>query len=199
MARTNRVQLAGARYHVGSRGIRKAPIFLADHEREFFLTLLADIVRRFGWVCEAYCLMSNHYHLAIRTPEPNIGDGMHRLNGLYAQAFNRWNGFKGHLFEERYWSAIVATEEHVINLMRYLMLNPVRAGLCTLPHEWRWSSYRATVGLDAKPPFLNTDWVEHAFGAGRGGAGFRASVLDGLERGVAAPPPYDRHNDGTPM
>ena len=103
---------------------------LADDDRHLFVAILGDVVERFKWECRAYCLMTNHYHLALRTPEANIGAGMHRLNGLYAQAFNRRHGFKGHLFEERYWSGLIETDEHVFNLMRYVVLNPVRAGMC---------------------------------------------------------------------
>ena len=142
MARRNRVQVADALYHAGSRGIRRSPIFADDDDRSLFLAILGDVVRRFGWSCHAYCLMSNHYHVALRTPDANIGDGMHRLNGLYAQAFNRRHRFKGHLFEERYWSTVVETEEHSLNLMRYIVLNPVRAGMVRYPGHYRWSSYR---------------------------------------------------------
>ena len=97
----------GALYHAGTRGIRRSRIFLADDDRLLFLAILGDVVRRFGWQCHAFCLMTNHYHLAVRTPDANIGDGMHRLNGLYAQVFNRRHGFAGHLFDARYWSRLV--------------------------------------------------------------------------------------------
>ena len=107
---------------------------------------------------------------------------MHRLNGLYAQAFNRRHGFKGHLFEERYWSGLVETDEHEIGLMRYIVLNPVRAGICSLPHEWAWSSYRATAGLEGPPSFLDLRWL-----AAYGRTSYRSYVLDGLERPTAPP------------
>jgi putative transposase len=158
------------------------PIFQADDDRLLFMAILGDVVDRFEWECRAYCLMTNHYHLALRTPEANIGAGMHRLNGLYAQAFNRRHGFKAHLFEERYWSGLVETDEHAFELMRYVVLNPVRAGICTLPHQWPWSSYRATAGLDRAPPFLDLAWL-----AGFGRTAYRSYVLEGLERPVAAP------------
>jgi REP-associated tyrosine transposase len=184
VSRRNRIQAAGALYHAGTRGIRQMPIFLVDDDRHLFMAILGDAVTRFGWECQAYCLMTNHYHLALRTPEANIGAGMHRLNGLYAQAFNRRHGFKGHLFEERYWSGLIETDEHALGLMRYVVLNPVRAGICALPHQWAWSSYRATAGLDGAPPFLNLRWLE-----GFGRTAYRSFVLDGLEQPVTPPTP----------
>jgi putative transposase len=182
--RRNRIQTAGALYHAGTRGIRRSPIFLGDDDRLVFLAILDDVVKRFEWQCQAYCLMTNHYHLALRTPEANIGAGMHRLNGLYAQAFNRRHRYKGHLFEERYWSGLMETDEHVFSLMRYIVLNPVRAGMCALPHQWSWSSYRATAGLDPTPGFLDLRWL-----AGWGRAAYRSYVLEGLEQAVPAPEP----------
>ena len=160
------------------------PIFLGDDDRHLFLAILADVVTRFEWRLSAYCLMTNHYHLALGTPAANIGEGMHRLNGLYAQAFNRRHGFKGHLFEERYWSGLIERDEHVFTLMRYVVLNPVRAGICALPHQWPWSSYRATAGLDPVPAFLDLRWLD-----GWGQTTYRSYVLEGLERPIAAPEP----------
>jgi len=180
--RRNRIQTASALYHAGTRGIRQLPIFLTDDDRHLFIAILGDVVKRYEWECRAYCLMTNHYHLALRTPEANIGAGMHRLNGLYAQAFNRRHGFKGHLFEERYWSGLIATDEHVLSLMRYVVLNPVRAGICSLPHDWAWSSYRATAGLDGAPSFLDLRWL-----VDYGRTAYRSYVLDGLERPTAPP------------
>ena len=127
--------------------------------------------------CQAYCLMGNHYHLALRTPEANIGAGMHRLNGLYAQAFNRRHGFTGHLFEDRYWSTMPETEEEVFKVLRYVVLNPVRAGLCALPHQWPWSSYRSTAGIDPAPGFLDLRWL-----ARWRQDGYRSYVLEGVEQ-----------------
>ena len=182
MSRRNRIQTASGLYHAGTRGIRQLPIFHTDDDRHLFMAILGDVVKRYAWECRAYCLMTNHYHLALRTPDANIGAGMHRLNGLYAQAFNRRHGFKGHLFEERYWSGLVETDEHEIGLMRYIVLNPVRAGICSLPHEWAWSSYRATAGLEGPPSFLDLRWL-----AAYGRTSYRSYVLDGLERPTAPP------------
>lgn len=164
--------------------MRKSPIFLADDDRRLFLAILGDVVKQFDWECRAYCLMTNHFHLALRTPEANIGAGMHRLNGLYAQAFNRRHGFKGHLFEERYWSGLIEDDDHVFNLLRYIVLNPVRAGLCALPHQWAWSSYRATAGIDRSPAFLDLSWLSTW-----GRTAYRSYVLEGLEEPAAVPRP----------
>ncbi|HEX2379067.1 MAG TPA: transposase [Gaiellales bacterium] len=182
MARRHRIQTHGATYHAGTRGIRRMPVFLGDDDRQLFLAILADVVERFEWRCQAYCLMGNHYHLALRTPEANIGAGMHRLNGLYAQAFNRRHGFNGHLFEDRYWSTLAETDADVFRITRYVVLNPIRAGMCALPHQWPWSSYRATAGLDARPAFLDLGWLGE-WGRDR----YRSYVLEGLEQPVAAP------------
>jgi REP element-mobilizing transposase RayT len=188
MPRRNRVQTADGLYHSGTRGIRGLPVFVDDADRILFLAILADVVKRFDWECRAYCLMTNHYHLALRTPEANIGAGMHRLNGLYAQAFNRRHRFKGHLFEERYWSGLIDTEQHAFSLMRYVVLNPVRAGMCALPHQWPWSSYRATAGIETVPSFLDLRWL-----TAHGQNAYRSYVLEGLERPVT-PPPQTRTN-----
>jgi hypothetical protein len=127
--------------------------------------------------------MSNHYHLVVRTPEPNIAAGMHRLNLVYARAFNRKHGFEGHLFDARYWSGVLQTEERFLEASRYVVLNPVRAKLRVRPHEWEWSSYRQTVGLSSPAPYLNLDWLE-MFDADRLRAQrlYRSFVYEGIER-----------------
>jgi REP element-mobilizing transposase RayT len=159
MARRLRVQAAGAQYHVGVRGNDRGPVFLTDEDRERFLRLLADVVGRYGWRCYAYCLMENHYHLALMTPEPNLGAGMRRLNQIYAQWFNRRHDRVGHLFEQRYWSRLIETEADVFAVVRYICANPVRARLCDRPEEWPWSSARVTTGLVRVPSFLDREWL----------------------------------------
>jgi putative transposase len=159
MARRLRVQAAGAHYHVGVRGNDKAPVFLSDEDRERFMVLLADVVERFGWRCCAYCLMENHYHLALMTPEPNLGAGMRRLNQIYAQWFNHRHDRVGHLFEQRYWSRLLETEADVLAVVRYIAGNPVRAGLCDRPEEWPWSSAGASAGVVRAPSLLDAEWM----------------------------------------
>src|SRR5438874_2291483 len=143
MARPRRLQVAGGFFHVTARGNRRQPVFTDDVDVERFLAILAEVAARYGWRVHAYCLMTNHYHLLVETPEANLSAGFHRLNFLYAQWFNRRHGLDGHLFQGRFHSVLIERQEHLIELARYIVLNPVRAGLCGHPGEWRWSSYRA--------------------------------------------------------
>jgi REP-associated tyrosine transposase len=178
-----RLQKAGLWYHVGARGVRKLPIVHDDQDREVFLTHLGEVVRIFGWELTAFCLMTSHYHLVLRTPEPNIAAGMHRLNLVYARAFNRTHGFEGHLFDARYWSGVLETEGYLLEASRYVVLNPVRAGLCAYPHEWHWSSYGQTVGLSPPAPYLSLDWLDmFDVDRSRAQAVYRSFVLEGIER-----------------
>jgi len=108
--------------------------------------------------------MTNHYHLLIETPEANLSEGMHRLNSRYVQAFNRRHGYAGHLFERRFRSTLVQSNAHLIELARYIVLNPVQAGLCRDPGGWKWSSYRAFVAAVTSPVFLTVDWLLAQFG-----------------------------------
>jgi putative transposase len=159
MARPLRIQAADTHYHVGGRGVDRAPVFLTDEDREHFLRLLAEVVEHYGWRCYGYCLMRNHYHLAVITPRPNLGAGMARLNQFYAQWFNHRHDRVGHLFEQRYWSRVLTSESHVVAVALYIAENPVRAGLCARPEHWRWSSARALLGLSPPPRFLDVGWA----------------------------------------
>ncbi len=147
-----------------SRGNRRQEIHVDAVDRVWFLERLEQVVGAFGWLLHAYCLMPNHYHLVLETPEPNLSAGMHRLNFLTAQSFNRRHDVDGHLFQGRFRSPLVTTDPHLVELSRYVVLNPVRARLVRHPADWRWSSYRATVGLVARPPFLTLDRVLSYFG-----------------------------------
>jgi putative transposase len=167
MARPLRICLPGGVYHLIARGNAGEPIFRNDDDRTLFLATLAHIVDRFGWLCHAYCLMDNHYHLVAETPRPNLPLGMRQLNGLYAQRFNRRHGRCGHVFQARYRSILVEKESHLLSVCRYVILNPVRAGICTRPEHYRWSSYRATVGRAPAEAFLFTDWLLGHFGPKR--------------------------------
>lgn len=168
MARAPRTQAAGVIYHVGSRGVEKRPIFgVLAGDREWFLSLLDRVVRRHGWLCHAYCLMGNHFHLVLETPRANLSAGMQYLKGEYAQWFNVWHpNREGALFERRFWAEMALEESYVFELARYVALNPVRAGWTASPEEWPWSSYAATVGLARKPAFLDVDGVLDLFGGG---------------------------------
>lgn len=164
MARPLRIEYPGAVYHVTARGNNRNPIFEGDGDREFFLKTTGEIVKRFRWICHAFCLMDNHYHLLIETQEPNLSQGMRQLGGNYTQAHNRFHGKCGHLFQGRFKSILVQKDSHLLELCRYIMLNPVRGGIAFHPQEWHWSSYRQTMGFSKRWKFLSTNWILSQFG-----------------------------------
>lgn len=164
MARPLRIEFPGALYHVTARGNARADIFLDGHDRDRFLHILAKVIGRYAWICHAYCLMGNHHHLLIETPRPNLAAGMRQLNGTYAQCFNARHGRTGHVFGGRYKAVVVEKNAHLVRLAAYIVCNPVRAGWCRRPEEWRHSSYRATAGYDSCPLWLSTDWLLSQFG-----------------------------------
>jgi putative transposase len=159
MARPLRIEFEGAVYHVTSRGNARADIFEDDGDRENFLHILEQVVKRFNWPCHACCLMGNHYHILIETPEANLSAGMRQLNGVYTQAFNRAHCRDGHIFKGRFKAVLVEKQSHLLELCRYVVLNPVRAGMVDRPEQYRWSSYLPTLGKIPKPDFLTTDWL----------------------------------------
>jgi putative transposase len=141
MPRPPRVLIAGGIYHVTSRGNRRQAIFQDDYDRRRFLALRDRIVRRYGWRQHAFCLMTNHFHLLVETPQPNLSRAMQRLNSEYAGYFNDRFGLVGHLFQQRFASRVIETDEYFAEAMRYIAFNPVRAGLCSHPSEWPWSNF----------------------------------------------------------
>jgi REP element-mobilizing transposase RayT len=157
MARPPRLQLADGIYHVTSRGVQKLPVFRDDEDRQSFLDILGVVVAKYAWTCLEYCEMTNHFHLLVQTPEPNIAAGMRLLNGLYARTFNEKHGLCGHLFESRYGSELIETEEQLVAAVLYIAYNPVVAGLCDDPADWLWSSTAASIGLRPAPEFLHTE------------------------------------------
>ena len=183
MARPLRLEFPGAVYHVTSRGNARQAIFLDKEDTESFLGVLSSVVARFSWLCHAYCLMENHYHLLVETREGNLSLGMRQLNGVYTQLFNRRHKRVGHLFQGRYKAILVEKEAHLLELCRYVVLNPVRAGLVKRPEGWKGSSYRATAGGAKKPVLLEVDWVLSQFGRRRAEAkkAYRRYVLGGLQ------------------
>jgi REP-associated tyrosine transposase len=156
--RRPRVQFAGAIYHVTSRGNRKQPIFLEPDDHRFHIWCLDQAVIRFEWRVHTWVHMTNHFHMLLTTPKATLSQGMHWLNGLYAQVFNDRHGLTGHLFQDRFHSVVVVDQSHLLSASRYDHMNPVRAGLCDHPLAWRWSSCRATVGLEPRR-FLDLDWL----------------------------------------
>jgi REP element-mobilizing transposase RayT len=189
MARQLRLDYPEALYHVTARGNAQQPIFLDDTNRHRFLALLAEEILQQHWRCYAFCLMSNHYHLLLETPEPNLSRGMRRLNGRYTQYFNRRHHRVGHVLQGRFKSILVERESYLLKLCRYVVLNPVRAGLVAAPHKWIWSSYGVTTGAHPTPSWLAIDPVLSLFDGNRERAVllYRQFVVDGI--GGASPWP----------
>lgn len=182
MARPLRIEFPGAVYHVTSRGNAQADIFVEDRDRELFLKILGQVVRRSNWLCHAYCLMDNHYHLLVETPEGNLSAGMRQLNGVYTQAYNRTHERDGHVFKGRFKAVLVEKESHLLELCRYIVLNPVRAGMVKRPEDHPWSSFLPTLGQTAPPQCLTTEWLLGNFGAilPEARRQYRQFVIDGM-------------------
>jgi REP element-mobilizing transposase RayT len=187
VSRPLRLEHPGAVWHVTSRGNEKRLVFRDDADRERWLGLLGKVVVLFAWRLHAYVLMGNHYHLLLETPVPSLSKGMRHLNGVYTQAFNRRHERVGHLFQGRFKSILVERESHLLELLRYVVLNPVRAGLVRGPEEWPWSSYRATAGEEPTPAWLETAWSLAQFGGSDPDARRRYRDFVGEGRGVAGP------------
>ncbi|MDQ6996555.1 MAG: transposase, partial [Mariprofundus sp.] len=147
-----------------SSGNARADIYLSDDDRAMFLDVLEHVVDRFGWLCHAYCLMTNHFHLMIETPQANLSRGMRQLNGVYTQRFNRSHGRVGHVFQGRFKSIVVDKDAYLLELSRYIVRNPVAAGMVDHAGDWPWSSYLATAGEVHVPDYLDTAWLLSQFG-----------------------------------
>ncbi len=164
--RPPRIQGASAFFHVTAQGNDGQAIVVDNADRTAFLDRLTLVTAKHEWRCHAYCLMTTHFHLLISLTDTNLDRGMSQLLGQYARRFNRRYLRKGHLFGSRYASELVTRESHFLETIRYIDLNPVRAGLCSSPADWRWGSYRVYVGRDRPPEFLHVDVVLSAFGPG---------------------------------
>ena len=193
MARPLRLELPGAVYHVTSRGDRREDIYLNDADRQRWLDLLGEVCVRHNWLCHAYCLMDNHFHIVIETVDGNLSAGMRQLNGVYTQWHNRTHGRVGHVFQGRFKAIIVQREAYLLELARYVVLNPVRAGICQMPEQWRWSSHLAMVGQAHRPNWLHTEWLLGQFGNEYAKA-VRA-YIDHVRAGVGLPSVWDALQD----
>ena len=187
MARPLRLEFAGAVYHVTSRGDRREDIFLDDDDRQAWLSVLGLVCERFNWVVHGYCQMTNHYHLLIETVEANLSAGMRQLNGLYTQKFNRRHGMVGHLFQGRYKAILVQKEAHLLELARYVVLNPVRACMVEHAENWPWSSYPLVMSDGFAPAWLDTDCLLRQFGEKRTSA--RQAYQKFVQQGQGLPSP----------
>jgi putative transposase len=193
MARMPRVQYSGAIHHVTARGASRATIFKTDRDYSVFLRMLAGAIGSTGWHCLAYCLMPNHYHLLLETPETNLSEGMYELNSAYARRFNWEHDHTGHVFQSRFHTRLVRGEAHLFEALRYVVLNPVRGAVAPRPEDWPWSSYRATVGVSLSPGWLQSAKALALFGPDVGAAQreYRAFVRDGIGVPRGGAPPLD--------
>ena len=181
MTRPLRIEFKGAVYHVTSRGNARQAIFLTEEDFADFLRVLCSVVKRYRFLLHAYCLMNNHYHLMIETPEGNLSKGMRQLNGLYTQRFNRKHQRVGHLFQGRYQAILVDKDNYLLELSRYVALNPVRAKIVKDPKDWRWSAYQATTGHKGIS-CLTTDWILSQFdNKQKASSLYQAFVLSGIK------------------
>lgn len=166
MSRPLRIEFPGAIYHVTSRGDRREPIFEGDADREALLGVVAQAMGRFDAQMLAYCLMGNHYHFVLHTRQANLSALMRHINGVYTQSFNRRHGKVGHLFQGRFKAILVDRDAYLLQVCRYVELNPVRAQMVAAPGDWPWSSYLAHVDASMPPPWLDTAGL-HAHLLGR--------------------------------
>jgi REP element-mobilizing transposase RayT len=192
MTRPLRIEFPGAIYHVTSRGNARASIFQDDGDRELFLETLGQVVERFNWLCHAYCLMGNHYHFMIETPDGNLVAGMRQLNGVYTQRFNRRHRRVGYVFQGRFKAILVDRDSYLLELCRYVVLNPVRARMVRRAGDYRWSSYRAMAGNAEPPAFLTCDWVLSQFA--QTGAVARRQYREFVQAGMKGdnPSPWEK-------
>lgn len=188
MSRPIRIEFPDALYHVTARGDRREDIFEDDQDRQAFLLTLEQIVAQFNWLCYAWCLMDNHYHLLIQTPDGNLSKGMRQLNGVTTQTSNRRHRRVGHLFQGRFKAILVDHDAYLLELSRYIVLNPVRAGMVKAPGDWPWSSYRASAGLAPVAPWLTVDGVLSQFAKRRSLAQQRYAQF--VSEGIRADSPW---------
>ncbi len=156
--------MPGGIYHVYSRGSNRQAIFRFDSDRVDFLGCLDRVVRRYELICFSYCLMPNHFHLVVETPDGRLSDAMKALNGRYALRFNHRYGCDAHLFKNRFGAVLQDTDSQFFWTLRYAVRNPVEVGLCSDPGQWPWSSYRASVGEVRPPTFLALSRLLSHFG-----------------------------------
>jgi REP element-mobilizing transposase RayT len=163
MSRTPRSDLDPGLYHLTARANRRDRLFRGERDRVMFCDLVAKVSRPETFLVRAHCLMTTHYHLLVETHTAELSDAMRDLNGIYAKWFNKEHGFRGHVFEERFNAEGVSDEPHLLEVVRYVALNPVRAGLVSMPARWRWGSFAAVMGGVPAPSFLDVSWTLRLF------------------------------------
>ncbi len=189
MARSLRINYPGAFYHVTSQGNERRDVFKGQRDREKFLSYLESAVFRYGAVVHCWCLMGNHYHLLVETPEGNLPQIMRHINGAYTTYFNVKRKRSGHLFQGRYKAWLVEADAYALELSRYIHLNPVRAGLVLRPEDYLWSSYRSFIGRVGTPDWLKTGQILGCFSekAAEAPSRYRKFVEDRLGKEYESP------------
>jgi putative transposase len=183
MVRPLRIEYPGCMYHITARGNGRGVIYLCEEDRILFLDLLCKVKYIYSWEIYSYCLMDNHYHLLIETPLGNLSKGMHYINGVYSQKFNKKYNRVGHVLQGRYKSILVDKDSYFLELARYIVLNPVRAFMVSNVSEWQWSSYLATCEEGASQSLVNTDYLLSNFATSRNLAisKYKQFVADGVD------------------
>ena len=186
MARPFRIEFEGAWYHVMNRVAGRRTVFTSDEQRQYFLSLLEETSDRFNAEWHAYCLMKNHYHLLVRTPEANLQRIMRHINGLYTQFYNRTEGRDGPLFRGRYKAILVEAQAYWTQLSRYIHRNPLEAGLVKRLDHYRWSSYPAYIGKHTRPPWLTCQYILRSLASRGAVQAYKAYMTDGIDDEVLA-------------
>lgn len=194
MARPLRIQYEGAFYHITARGNEKKDIFTNDTDRNKFIQILESVAEKYGWLIHAYCLMSNHYHLLVETPLKNLSAGMRQLNGVYTQSFNKRHRRIGHLFQGRFKSYLLEKERYLLEVCRYIVLNPVRARIVNDPIEWEYSSYGKTSGDRRRYKYLYPDLILSFFSDSLTGA--QKGYIKFIKEGMGKESPFKEAHGG---
>lgn len=189
MGRPLRIQYPGALYHITSRGNEKKKIYLDDTDRIKFLEILREYHVRYGILIHSYVLMDNHYHLILETPKGNLLKVMHGINGGYTGYFNRKYKRAGHLFQGRYKGILVDKDNYLVQLGRYVHLNPVRAAIVGRPEQYKWSSYPGYIGKEKEYQWVEYSWMLSKFGSNtkRAREKYREYVEEGLKKEIETP------------
>ncbi len=189
MARPLRIEYPGAFYHVTARGNEKKDIFKSRRDREKFLSYLESATKRYGAAIHAYCLMNNHYHLLLETPHGNLSQIMKHINSSYTTYYNIKRKRAGHLMQGRYKAILVEADAYLCELSRYMHLNPVRAGMVSVPEDYPWMSYRSYTGDEAAPDWLTNRFILGCFGTNEAEARkkYRTFVHDLIKQEYSSP------------
>ena len=185
MSRALRIEYPGAYYHVMNRGAGRLPIFQHDDHRAVFLDLLREIHEMFKAEIHAYCLMGNHYHLLIQTPQANLSRVMRHLNGVYTQRYNRLEKTDGPLFRGRYKAILVDADSYSLNVSRYIHLNPLAAGMVKNAAQYPWSSYPVYIGKREQPSWLTTSETLAMIGQRKQKQRYQSFVEQGVDEDTA--------------